>query len=207
MQTKPYLDLRSKIVGRRRARASRTGVLAQVRDGRPGLRQLHRQERATRSSSATRRPHRRPPTPAWGTPKRLLYIRQPYANHNGGCLQFGPDGYLYIGMGDGGSGGDPGNRAQNRTLLLGKMLRINPSKSGATKPYLIPPTNPSKLTKTASLRGRAPRSGRSACETRGGSRSTRAPGRCGSRTWARTRSRRSTTSRGRRPRRAWTTAG
>jgi glucose/arabinose dehydrogenase len=68
----------------------------------------------------------------------LLTITQPYANHKGGTLKFGPDGYLYIGMGDGGSGGDPENRAQNINELLGKMLRIDVS--GA--PYSIPSTNP-----------------------------------------------------------------
>src|SRR5206468_10956908 len=55
----------------------------------------------------------------------LLLIAQPYENHNGGMIEFGPDGYLYIGMGDGGSGGDPQNRAQNPDELLGKMLRFN----------------------------------------------------------------------------------
>jgi glucose/arabinose dehydrogenase len=55
----------------------------------------------------------------------LLTVDQPYANHNGGQLQFGPDGMLYIGMGDGGSGGDPQNHAQDPTSLLGKMLRID----------------------------------------------------------------------------------
>jgi len=69
----------------------------------------------------------------------LLTIDQPFPNHNGGDIHFGPDGYLYIGMGDGGSGGDPGNRAQNPTLLLGKMLRIDVD-NGA--PYAIPATNP-----------------------------------------------------------------
>lgn len=69
----------------------------------------------------------------------LLTITQPFSNHNGGTLRFGPDGYLYIGMGDGGSGGDPGNRAQNIETLLGKMLRIDVN-SGT--PYAIPPTNP-----------------------------------------------------------------
>src|SRR5688500_3066067 len=53
----------------------------------------------------------------------LLAIPQPFANHNGGMIEFGPDGLLYIGMGDGGSGNDPGNRAQNINDLLGKMLR------------------------------------------------------------------------------------
>jgi glucose/arabinose dehydrogenase len=69
----------------------------------------------------------------------LLTITQPFANHNGGSLKFGPDGFLYIGMGDGGSGGDPGNRAQNNTELLGKLLRIDVN---SASPYSIPPTNP-----------------------------------------------------------------
>lgn len=70
---------------------------------------------------------------------KILSIFQPYQNHNGGDLKFGPDGYLYIGMGDGGSSGDPGNRAQNPKELLGKMLRIDVNKG--TK-YAIPTTNP-----------------------------------------------------------------
>ncbi len=73
----------------------------------------------------------------------LLIIPQPFANHNGGMVEFGPDGYLYIGMGDGGSANDPGARAQNRTQLLGKMLRIDVNiPAGSPVPYLIPPTNP-----------------------------------------------------------------
>lgn len=69
----------------------------------------------------------------------LLTVTQPFSNHNGGTLKFGSDGYLYIGMGDGGSGGDPGNRAQNINELLGKMLRIDVN---SATPYGIPPTNP-----------------------------------------------------------------
>ena len=68
----------------------------------------------------------------------LLVINQPYGNHNGGCINFGPDGNLYIGMGDGGSGGDPQNYSQSTGSLLGKMLRINVN-SGA---YSIPDNNP-----------------------------------------------------------------
>jgi glucose/arabinose dehydrogenase len=62
------------------------------------------------------------------TAKTLLFIKQPFANHNGGQLQFGPDGKLYAGYGDGGSGGDPGNRAQNLGTKLGKLLRLDVSK-------------------------------------------------------------------------------
>ena len=69
----------------------------------------------------------------------LLRVDQPFSNHNGGHLLFGPDGFLYIGLGDGGSGGDPGNRAQNLGDLLGKMLRIDVSGNGA---YTIPSDNP-----------------------------------------------------------------
>ena len=61
------------------------------------------------------------------TARQLLFVDQPYANHNGGQLQFGPDGLLYVGMGDGGSAGDPGNRAQNLSQRLGKLLKVNPT--------------------------------------------------------------------------------
>ena len=69
----------------------------------------------------------------------LLVIPQPYSNHNGGMIAFGPDSLLYIGMGDGGSGGDPENRAQNRDELLGKFLRIDVD---GPPPFRIPPDNP-----------------------------------------------------------------
>ena len=70
----------------------------------------------------------------------FLTIPQPYANHNGGMLAFGPnDGYLYVGMGDGGSGGDPENRAQDSTVLLGKILRLDVDRANGT---LIPNSNP-----------------------------------------------------------------
>jgi glucose/arabinose dehydrogenase len=59
------------------------------------------------------------------TARQLLFVDQPYANHNGGQLEFGPDGLLYVGMGDGGSAGDPGNRAQNLSQRLGKLLKAN----------------------------------------------------------------------------------
>ena len=62
---------------------------------------------------------------ATGRIRQLLFVKQPYPNHNGGQLQFGPDGKLYVGMGDGGSGGDPENRAQNLAERLGKLLTID----------------------------------------------------------------------------------
>jgi len=71
--------------------------------------------------------------------KLILFIAQPYSNHNGGLVTFGPDGMLYIGMGDGGSGGDPQNRAQNPDSLLGKLLRIDVDHGD---PYAIPAGNP-----------------------------------------------------------------
>jgi hypothetical protein len=69
----------------------------------------------------------------------LLSVDQPYANHNGGQLAFGPDGKLWIGLGDGGSAGDPGNRAQSGNTLLGKILRIDVDQG---LPYAIPLDNP-----------------------------------------------------------------
>lgn len=73
--------------------------------------------------------------------RTVLAVDQPYANHNGGNILFGPDNMLYIGLGDGGSGGDPENHAQDLNSLLGKMLRINPAQNG-TAPYSIPAGNP-----------------------------------------------------------------
>ena len=66
------------------------------------------------------------------TARQLLFVRQPYSNHNGGELEFDRNGVLYVGMGDGGSAGDPGNRAQRLSERLGKLLRIDPLRRGAT---------------------------------------------------------------------------
>src|SRR5690606_1185802 len=79
-------------------------------------------------------------TLAPGSRQDVLRLTQPFTNHNGGHLEFGPDGYLYIGFGDGGSGGDPNGYAQRTSTLLGKMLRIDVR--GSTAPYGIPPDNP-----------------------------------------------------------------
>jgi glucose/arabinose dehydrogenase len=69
----------------------------------------------------------------------VLSLEQPYANHNGGQISFGPDGFLYAGYGDGGSGGDPQGHGQNRATLLGTMLRLDVDRG---VPYAIPPDNP-----------------------------------------------------------------
>ena len=73
--------------------------------------------------------------------RNVLTMDDPYPNHNGGNLVFGPDRYLYIGTGDGGGGGDPENRAQNLNSLLGKILRIDPRRHGSSA-YRSPPSNP-----------------------------------------------------------------
>jgi glucose/arabinose dehydrogenase len=86
----------------------------------------------------------RAPNPAADTAdpaseRQVLFVRQPFANHNGGGLAFGPDGLLSIGLGDGGSGGDPQGNGQSLTTLLGKMLRIDVNQGS---PYGIPADNP-----------------------------------------------------------------
>ncbi|MER5770728.1 PQQ-dependent sugar dehydrogenase [Streptomyces sp. NPDC001985] len=73
------------------------------------------------------------------TRRTVLTQTQPYANHNGGDLRFGPDGYLYIAFGDGGAGGDPHGYGQRLDTLLGKIVRIDPA---GARPYAIPPGNP-----------------------------------------------------------------
>ncbi|MBC3848049.1 PQQ-dependent sugar dehydrogenase [Winogradskyella echinorum] len=72
----------------------------------------------------------------------ILTFAQPYVNHNGGELQFGSDGFLYISSGDGGDGGDPQNNSQNLTNLLGTILRIDVNNSTIANPYDIPTDNP-----------------------------------------------------------------
>ena len=73
--------------------------------------------------------------------RTILFVQQPYPNHNGGQIAFGPDGDLYIGLGDGGSEGDPHGNGQNLDTLLGKILRIRPTPASSS-PYVVPADNP-----------------------------------------------------------------
>jgi glucose/arabinose dehydrogenase len=73
--------------------------------------------------------------------RAILFVHQPFSNHNGGEVIFGPDGDLYVGLGDGGSGGDPLGNGQSLSTLLGKILRISPRTEGV-RPYVIPAGNP-----------------------------------------------------------------
>lgn len=77
-----------------------------------------------------------------GSELMLLEVAQPYSNHNGGQLAFGPDGYLYIALGDGGAAGDPQHHGQNPATLLGAILRLDVSQATPETPYQIPPDNP-----------------------------------------------------------------
>jgi glucose/arabinose dehydrogenase len=73
--------------------------------------------------------------------RHVLSVAQPFSNHNGGELVFGPDGYLYVGLGDGGSAGDPMGNGQSLQTMLGKILRISPRPAGGA-PYTVPDGNP-----------------------------------------------------------------
>jgi glucose/arabinose dehydrogenase len=110
------------------SRSGRFYVNFTDRDGDTRIQEFRRSRRSpNRANRATRR--------------QLLFVDQPFDNHNGGLLLFGPDRLMYIGLGDGGAGGDPENRAQNLDTLLGKILRIDPRRSGR-KRYRSPRSNP-----------------------------------------------------------------
>jgi glucose/arabinose dehydrogenase len=128
VRTKPFLDIRS-LVG---SNDSEQGLLSVAFH--PSYATNHRffVDYTDRNGNTRVVEYRSNGTAALpGSARQLLFVHQPYANHNGGQLQFGPDGKLYVGMGDGGSGGDPGNRAQNLSSRLGKLLRLNVDRAGA----------------------------------------------------------------------------
>lgn len=77
-----------------------------------------------------------------GSEEILLEVPQPYSNHNAGQIRFGPDGYLYVALGDGGNGGDPEGNGQDRTTLLGSILRLDVDQPTGGRGYGIPPDNP-----------------------------------------------------------------
>jgi len=87
-----------------------------------------------------------------GSARTLLTLVQPFSNHNGGQLAFGPDGFLYIGLGDGGSGGDPLGNGQNLATLLGKILRIDVDRADPGRAYGIPPGNPTYAGQSGAFR-------------------------------------------------------
>ena len=76
-----------------------------------------------------------------GSRRDVLVVEQPFSNHNGGLVLFGPDGLMYVGLGDGGGGGDPDRNGLDLSTLLGKILRIDPREAGQ-EPYTVPPSNP-----------------------------------------------------------------
>jgi glucose/arabinose dehydrogenase len=128
VRTKPFLDIRS-LVG---SNDSEQGLLSVAFH--PSYATNHRffVDYTDRNGNTRVVEYRSNGTAALpGSARQLLFVHQPYANHNGGQLQVGPDGKLYVGMGDGGSGGDPGNRAHNLSSRLGKLLRLNVDRAGA----------------------------------------------------------------------------
>ena len=98
--------------------------------------------RATRLARFEADPAAVPPRADPASELAALELRQPYSNHNGGAIRFGPDGMLYLGVGDGGAGGDPLGHGQDRTTLFGSVIRIDVRGASADAPYAIPPGNP-----------------------------------------------------------------
>jgi glucose/arabinose dehydrogenase len=135
----PYLDIRP-IVGSQGNEQGLLGVVFHPRFAENGYLYLNYTDRNGNTNIA--RYTRSPENQDLADPqseKRLLFVEQPYPNHNGGSLAFGPDGYLYLGLGDGGSAGDPQGYAQRRDTYLGKILRIDVD---GGDPYAIPADNP-----------------------------------------------------------------
>jgi glucose/arabinose dehydrogenase len=139
LQPTPFLDLRPR-VGSRGSEQGLLGIAFHPRYGENGYFFVNYTDRE--GDTVIARFQADPPssnTANLASEKILLRIAQPYANHNGGAVVFGLDGYLYLGLGDGGSAGDPQNNAQSLTTLLGKILRLDVD---GGDPYAIPPSNP-----------------------------------------------------------------
>lgn len=135
---RPFLDIRSRVLtGGERGLLSVAFHPRYAQTGRVFVNYTARPD--GRTVIAEYRVFRFDPDAADPSEQVLLEIPQPFPNHNGGLNKFGPDGMLYIAMGDGGSGGDPGNHAQNLRSLLGKLLRIDVD---GGRPYTVPPDNP-----------------------------------------------------------------
>ncbi len=137
LQAKPFLDISDRVLS-----GGERGLLGLAfhpdysRNGRLFVNYTRKPDGATVVAEYHRGES---PAQALSNERLLMLVVQPYANHNGGMVAFGPDRYLYIGFGDGGSAGDPQNRGQNRTGLLGKILRIDVDRGD---PYGIPGDNP-----------------------------------------------------------------
>jgi glucose/arabinose dehydrogenase len=141
-----FLDLRA-LVSDPRVSGGERGLLGLAFDPRPARKGHLYVNHTRRSDGATVVAEYRQATRARANPRsrrQLLVVRQPYANHNGGHLAFGPDRRLYIGLGDGGSAGDPHGHGQDRTTRLGSILRIDPRDPDGSGPkrYSVPRSNP-----------------------------------------------------------------
>ena len=137
LQDKPFLDIKNRVLsGGERGLLGLTFHPSHRKNGRFFVNYTRRDDGATVVAEYRRQGQ---DLQASSEERTLMVVPQPYANHNGGMVAFGPDGFLYIGRGDGGSRGDPQNRAQNPTELLGKILRIDVD---GAPPYAIPSDNP-----------------------------------------------------------------
>jgi glucose/arabinose dehydrogenase len=139
LQTTPFLDIRDR-VGAQGSEQGLLGLAFDPRYTRNGRFYVNYTNKAGNTVIARYRVSRQNPDfTAPSSERVLLRVKQPYANHNGGKIAFGPDRYLYIALGDGGSGGDPLGKGQSLRTLLGKILRIDVSKSTT---FVVPASNP-----------------------------------------------------------------
>ena len=138
-QEPPFLDIRDRV----HARANEQGLLSMAFD--PGFAAngtFYVYYTDSRGDTVVARYRLAPDNPAVADPgseEIVLRVDQPFSNHNGGLVLFGPDGYLYVGLGDGGSGGDPQGHGQDPRTLLGTILRVDVRRSST---YVVPPDNP-----------------------------------------------------------------